>query len=140
MSNAGTTTRAAQDAGSKTVELIHSTAENATEGAQGGDSATEKNVGVYTHKFKRPFTYEGKTYEEMTFNFERLTGRDMIAIETEMQMNNEYALAAEISQRAQAKIAARAAGVGSDVIEAMPLNDFNRITSAARDFLLDSGY
>lgn len=140
MSNAGTTTRAAQDAGSKTVELITAAAENATEGAQGGDSTPEKNVGVYTHKFKRPFAYEGKTYEEMTFNFERLTGRDMIAVETEMQMNNEYALAAEISQRAQAKIAARAAGVGSDVIEAMPLNDFNRITSAARDFLLDSGY
>ena len=45
-----------------------------------------------------------------------------------------------ISDEVVAKIAARAAGVGSDVIEAMPLNDFNRITSAARDFLLDSGY
>lgn len=140
MSNAGTNGAGAQGAESKVLELVPTAAENATEGAQGGDSAPEKNVGVYTHKFKRPFTYEGKTYEEMTFNFERLTGRDMIAVETEMQMNNEYALAAEISQRAQAKIAARAAGVGSDVIEAMPLNDFNRITSAARDFLLDSGY
>ena len=54
---------------------------------------TGANVGVYTHKFKTPFEYGGATYEELTFNFERLTGRDMVAIETEMQMNNEYALA-----------------------------------------------
>lgn len=98
------------------------------------------NVGVYTHKFKAPFEYSGATYEELTFNFERLTGRDMVAIETEMQMNNEYALAPEISRNFQSKMAARAAGIGSDVLDAMPLPDFNRITNAARDFLLSTGY
>ena len=98
------------------------------------------NVGVYTHKFKAPFEYEDMTYEELTFNFERLTGRDMVAIETEMQMNNEYALAPEISRNFQSKMAARAAGIGSDVLDAMPLPDFNRITNAARDFLLSTGY
>lgn len=98
------------------------------------------NVGVYTHKFKTPFEYSGAIYEELTFNFERLTGRDMVAIETEMQMNNEYALAPEISRNFQSKMAARAAGIGSDVLDAMPLPDFNRITNAARDFLLSTGY
>lgn len=102
--------------------------------AAGGD------VGVYTHKFKRPFEYSGATYTELTFNFERLTGRDMVAIETEMQMNNEYALSPEISRNFQSKLAARAAGIGSDVLDAMPLPDFNRITNAARDFLLSTGY
>lgn len=102
--------------------------------AAGGD------VGVYTHKFKRPFEYSGATYTELTFNFERLTGRDMVAIETEMQMNNEYALSPEISRNFQSKLAARAAGIGSDVLDAMPLPEFNRITNAARDFLLSTGY
>ena len=106
--------------------------------AAGG--ATEGDVGVYTHKFKRPFEYSGATYTELTFNFERLTGRDMVAIETEMQMNNEYALSPEISRNFQSKLAARAAGIGSDVLDAMPLPEFNRITNAARDFLLSTGY
>ena len=118
------------------------TAETAADGtAQTAGKAQEKDdTGVYTHKFKKPFEYEGVTYTELIFNFERLTGRDMVAIETEMQMNNEYALAPEISRNFQSKMAARAAGIGSDVLDAMPLPDFNRITNAARDFLLSTGY
>ena len=75
-----------------------------------------------------------------TPNFERLSGRDMVSIETEMQMNNEYALAPEISRSFQGKMAAKAAGIGSDVLEAMPLKDFNKITNAARSFLIDTGF
>ena len=90
--------------------------------------------------FKKPFEYEGKTYTELTFNFERLSGRDMVSIETEMQMNNEYCLAPEVSRSFQAKMAAKAAGIGSDVLDAMPIKDFNRITNAARSFLIDTGY
>lgn len=114
------------------ITPITTTAE--PEKAAGGD------VGVYTHKFKRPFEYGGTTYTELTFNFERLTGRDMVSIETEMQMNNEYAIAPEISSSFQAKLAARAAKIGSDVMEATPLPEFNRITNAARDFLLNTGF
>ena len=61
-------------------------------------------------------------------------------MENEMQGMSEYALAPEISTSFQSKMAARAAGIGSDVLEAMPLKDFNKITGAARRFLLDSGY
>ena len=111
-----------------------------TSTTEAAGKATEGDVGVYTHKFKRPFEYSGATYTELTFNFERLTGRDMVAIETEMQMNNEYALSPEISRNFQSKLAARAAGIGSDVLDAMPLPEFNRITNAARNFLLSTGY
>lgn len=111
-------------------EIIPGTAEKPTEG----------DTGVYTHVFKKPFEYEGKTYETLTFDFERLTGRDMVSIEAEMQMNNEYALAPEISRSFQAKMAAKAAGIGADVLDAMPIKDFNRITNAARGFLIDTGY
>ena len=121
-------------AGAADHEMTQPAAESPVQAVESGD------VGVYTHKFKTPFEYGGATYEELTFNFERLTGRDMVAIETEMQMNNEYALAPEISRNFQSKMAARAAGIGSDVLDAMPLPDFNRITNAARDFLLSTGY
>ncbi len=117
-----------------THEMTQPAAENAVQDAESGD------VGVYTHTFKKPFEHEGKTYEELTFDFGRLKGRDMVAIENEMQGMSEYALAPEISTSFQSKMAARAAGIGSDVLEAMPLKDFNKITGAARRFLLDSGY
>ena len=107
---------------------------------EAAEKPAEGNTGVYTHVFKKPFEYEGKTYTELTFNFERLSGRDMVSIETEMQMNNEYCLAPEVSRSFQAKMAAKAAGIGSDVLDAMPIKDFNRITNAARSFLIDTGY
>ncbi len=96
--------------------------------------------GVYVHKFKKPFEYEGKKYETLNFYFERLTGRDMIAIENEMQANSEYALDPILSRNFQSKMAARAGGVASDTLEAMPIQEFNSITTAARNFLIDSGY
>ena len=107
---------------------------------EAAEKPAEGNTGVYTHVFKKPFEYEGKTYTELTFNFERLSGRDMVSIETEMQMNNEYAIAPEVSRSFQAKMAAKAAGIGSDVLDAMPIKDFNRITNAARSFLIDTGF
>lgn len=102
--------------------------------------ATEGDVGVYTHKFKRPFEHSGVKYTELTFDFEHLTGRDMVAIDAEMQASGEMLMAAETSRSCQSKIAARAAGIGADVVEAMPLGDFNRITNAVRAFLIETGF
>lgn len=102
--------------------------------------AAEGDVGVYTHKFKRPFEHSGVKYTELTFDFEHLTGRDMVAIDAEMQASGEMLMAAETSRSCQSKIAARAAGIGADVVEAMPLGDFNRITNAVRAFLIETGF
>lgn len=77
----------------------------------------QADAGVYTHTFKKPFEYAGETYTTLTFDFEKMTGRDMVSIETEMQMNNEYCLAPEVSRSFQAKMAAKAAGIGSDVLD-----------------------
>lgn len=93
-------------------------------------------AGVYVHKFRKPFKSGDKTYETLNFYFERLIGRDMVNIESEMQTQQDYVLAPEISRGFQSKMAAKAGGIGSDVLESMPLNEFNRIVNAARDFLL----
>ena len=106
----------------------------------GTNKATEEVSGVYVHRFKKPFEYDGTKYETLNFYFDKLNGEDMLKIENEMQDNNEYALSAEVSKSFQCKMAARAARVGSDVILAMPIGEFNRITNAARRFLLDTGY
>ena len=98
------------------------------------------NAGVYVHKFKEQFEYQSKKYTTINFYFEQLTGRDMINIENEMQANNEYALDPLLSRNFQSKMAARAGGIASDALEAMPILDFNKIVTAARNFLIDSGY
>lgn len=91
---------------------------------------------VYKHTLTKPFEYEGKTYEELLFDFGSLNGNDAIAIEEELEANNKYILAPETSKAYQSRMAARAAGIPSDLIEALPLQDFNRITNAARNFFV----
>ena len=98
------------------------------------------NAGVYVHKFKVPFEYEGTKYTTLNFYFERLTGRDMIAIENEMQANNEYAIDPLLSRNFQSKMASKAGNIASDTLEAMPIQEFNKIVNAVRNFLIDSGY
>lgn len=94
----------------------------------------------YTHVFSKPFIYEDKTYNELSLNFEKLKGKDMIAIENEMAAVGEYALSPEISTSFLSKMAARAAGVGSDVIENLPLRDFGKIKNESRNFLISTGF
>ena len=132
-----------------TKNINEEATETATDGAKASENtntpeakknATEGKNGAYVHKFSRPFEYEGKKFENLTFNFNELTGKDMIAIEAEMQAMGEYALAPEISRGFQCRMAAKAAKIGTDVLESMPLPEFNKITNASRDFLISSGY
>ncbi|SHJ74271.1 hypothetical protein [Tepidibacter formicigenes] len=104
------------------------------------NKATEGNNGVYVHEFKKPFEYEGKKFEKLNFYFDKLTGKDMISIEGEMQAMGEYALAPEISRGFQCRMAAKAGNIGTDALECLPLPEFNKITNAARDFLINAGY
>lgn len=99
------------------------------------DNSEFFKTGIYIHQFKKPFTYEGKTYETMTFDFNKLTGRDMINFNNEMTMNNEVMMAAEISVGFQSRMAAKASGIGLDVLERMQIKDFNNIIMRARLFL-----
>lgn len=93
----------------------------------------------YTHVFKKPFEFEGKIYDKLTFDFESLLGADMIAVENEMAAVGEYVLSPEISTSFMSKLAARAAGVGSDLIENLPICDFGKIKNKSRNFLVKTG-
>lgn len=124
-------------------------AEIVVEAASNTDNETtlpaEKNANAsssdtYIHKFKKPFKYEGKNYTTINFYFGKLTGSDMLKIENEMQANNEYAIDPLLSRSFLSKMASKASGVSSDVIESIPLQDFNKITNAARNFLIDAGF
>lgn len=103
------------------------------------EQAASTSVPVYTHTFATPFTHGDKTYEEMTFDFGKLTGGDCLDIEAELQMMGKPLIAPEFSGEFLVRMAAKAAGVGADVLMALPMADYNRIRSRARSFLLKSG-
>lgn len=96
--------------------------------------------GAYVHEFAKPFTFEDKTYTKLVFDFEKLIGDDLVAIENEMAAVGEYALSPEISTSFLYRLAAKAAGVGSDVIAHMPIRDFGKIKNKSRDFLISTGF
>lgn len=118
------------------VKETENTAVAVVENVTDSDTPT----GGYKHTFAKPFEYEGKTYKELTFDFEKLIGTDMIAIEDEMAAVGQYALSPEISTSFLSKMAARAAGVGSDVVEHLPLRDFGKIKNESRNFLISTGF
>ena len=93
---------------------------------------------VYTHILKRPFTFEGKTYEEITFEWGKLTGRDSLAIENEVLRLGKPFVTPEFSSEYLIRMAAKACTlpIGIDLLEALPLPEFNRIKGKARTFLM----
>lgn len=95
---------------------------------------------TYTHKFRKPFEYQGKTYNELTFEWDKLTGKDGLAIENELQQLGKALIAPAFSGEYLIRLAARACTVplGADAFEIMPIADYNKIRSAARSFLLKS--
>lgn len=94
----------------------------------------------YTHHFNTPFTFENKTYTELTFDWGKLTGEDGLAIEKEMQDLGLPVIVPTFSGEYLVRMASRACveRIGQDAIRAMRLSDFNRIKSRARSFLLKS--
>ena len=100
----------------------------------------EDPLGTYTHMLNKPFTYEGKTYEELVFEWGKLTGRDSMSIENEVLRLGRPFVSPEFSAEYLIRMAAKACTlpIGIDLLEALPIVDFNRIKSKARSFLLRS--
>ena len=99
------------------------------------------SANTFTYTFTKPFTYEGKTYEALTFDWDRLTGKDALAIEGELQALGKAVIVPEFSGEYLIRMAARACTerIGSDLLCAVPISAYNRIRGAARSFLLRSG-
>ena len=104
------------------------------------ESEAKRSTGTYTHAFSKPFTYEGKTYDTLTFRFGDLTGKDFLAIEAECSALGISVVNPVFSGNFLLRMATRACEekIGSDVLAAIPIFDFNRIRSRAQSFLLRS--
>lgn len=95
---------------------------------------------AFTYKFKKPFEFEGKSYRELHFDFESLTGRDSLAIFNELKTRgtNVFPNIAWSDAAYCALFAAKCCreGLGSDAFLAMPASAYNRIIARTSSFLM----
>ena len=98
----------------------------------------DNNPDVFMLKLKTPFEWEGKTYEKLTFNWLRLTGRDSIEVEREMTLLGHGTATPEFTGEFQTRLACRACmeGLTYDGIKALPLPAYSAIQRKARNFML----
>lgn len=103
------------------------------------------DISIYTRKLKKPFTYENKTVEELSFDFSTLTGEDAIAIESELNRRMKNLVLPHLSWEFMTLMAVRAyisrdkndlRIVDEKFLKALPMGDYNAIIGAARSFLL----
>ena len=102
--------------------------------------------GTYTHRLKKPFTFDGKTVEEMHFDFDSLTGADTLAISAEMNRRFKNLVLPHLWEF-MTLMAVRACTdrdekgirlVNEKLLQALPMRDYNTIVGKVRDFLLTS--
>jgi hypothetical protein len=92
---------------------------------------------VITVPLRKPFLFESKQYTEIRLDMDALTGKDMIEAETEARAMGVRAIMLESSKAYQAILAARAAGLTADLVNALPAKEFSRVTGEVQSFLLE---
>lgn len=120
----------------KPVSELEELAQNAEKLEQ--EAKQEPDTAIYTHHFGKPFTWEDRTYEELTFDWGKLTGTDYLAVENEMLAQGKTLVTPEFSGDFLTGMAARACvdRLNAQTLKKMPLRDFRAIIRGARSFLL----
>ena len=99
----------------------------------------------FTHIFPEPFTYEGKTFDSLTFDWGKLTGKDSLAIESEIVfrtgravVNAKFSGEYLVGMAVWACTSRTADGQRPDrnTLLALPLGVFQKICGSARNFLM----
>lgn len=111
------------------------------------EAKAEPDAMTYTHTFKEPFQFRGRTITDLTFNWGDLTGEDHQAIEDDMLRHGQTLTIPSFSGPFLAGMAVRACLdrddngiriVNADFLKALPLRDYQKIYFSARRFLLRS--
>lgn len=94
----------------------------------------------FTLTMKKPFEWDGKTFDTLTFNWGKLTGKDFFNIEQEINAEGFAVITPEFSTKFIMYMAVRACEqpLTTDALSGLPIKAFNRIRSKARNFLMSS--
>mgnify|MGYP004515487849 CR=1 FL=1 len=95
------------------------------------------NDGVFTLHLVRPIEHEGKTYTDLTFDFDSLSGNDSLAIERELQMLGHTVIVANFDSEYLIRVCVKACTepLGIDALGKLSIRDFNRLRNTVRGFL-----
>ncbi|WP_110933810.1 phage tail assembly protein [Paenibacillus bouchesdurhonensis] len=95
------------------------------------------------YTLQRPITFEGQEIKELHFDFDKLNGTELlVCVKVARQIDPEESLAAPIrafTMSYQIAVAAAAAGVTADHIQALKGADFMQATQLAANFLMGRG-
>lgn len=103
-----------------------------------------ENTNMTKISLTRLFEYEGKTYESLDLDLEKLTGNDDLAAENELVANGTYVSNEYTNGMYLLILASRASGIAADVFEALPILDNLAVKDAVRAYIapkkgVDSG-
>ena len=104
------------------------------------DAAAAFTARKTTITFNAPWCWEGKEYTSIDFNWDALTGYDLLAAEDEVSSSGRIIVARELNTEFLICIAAKACTVpiGSDAIKAMPILATHKIANAVRSIFMRS--
>lgn len=99
-------------------------------------NAEEQPSTLYNHVLAKPIEYDGKIYTELSFDFDKLTGKDSLDVERELQAIGRPVVVRSLSGDYLVRMSARActAKVGHDIFEMMSVKDYAKITNASKRF------
>jgi hypothetical protein len=103
--------------------------------------AEEKSDTSGVYKLSTPIKFDGALVTELNLRFEDLTGKDLILCAKQARRLDpeEIRPARALSLSYQIAVAARAAGVPTELLEALKADDFTIVTQRAENFLLRRG-
>ncbi len=137
---------AAQQAGMKEEDGVTETVVLAARKLAEAARILNRWAGRYTHVFVKPFQWQGKTYERLTFDWETLRGADCISAEAAVRRRDAAPTlhTGDYPTAYLEELAARSCTerdedgkrvLGADALQHMPAQDCLRICREARVFL-----
>jgi len=86
-------------------------------------------------KLKKPIDYEGKHYDELDYDFDNLTGDDLLTAEAEITMAGVVVPIIDLSKAYNAAVFARAANIDYGMMRKLSARDFTKATQESASFL-----
>lgn len=90
-----------------------------------------------TIKLSKPLNIAGQDTNEITLDFDKITGLQLTAAEREVRAMGDQTPSVFLSMQFQAAVAAKMLGVPVDDVLAMPASDFKKVVLPVTNFLLD---
>jgi len=88
------------------------------------------------HKFNKPYNFEGKDYESISFDLDALTGRDIAAAKKEFAATGNFSAVPAADSEFCALVLARACKQPKEFFDGLPAKDYCALTQQVTNFLL----